>query len=204
MTMNLQTRLFPWVTLALIIAVVLLVWMFFENGNTKDTFQRDRQIAAEANAKLRADQAKDSIEIAQERLKRKEDSVKAVAREVDYKSKEKGFLATIRNLRTVRNELGIVIDTTTAKIEKEYQDQRVRDYTEIIALQTDKTKIFTSMSRELSIVGKQNIKLDSAYTAQFTRAQEQSVKLEKVTSQRNKVTLIAILEAAVIVLMIIL
>jgi hypothetical protein len=201
--MSIQEKLFPWSVLINIIVITLIFWIFFENGNTKDTFQRDREIAAKANAKLRADQAQDSIEIAQERLKRKEDSVKAVAREVAYKSKEKGFLATIRNLRTVRNELGIVIDTTTAKIEKEYQDQRVRDSTEIIALQTDKNKIFTSMSRELSIVGKQNIKLDSAYTAQFTRAQEQSVKLEKVTGQRNKIAIAAILEAAVIVLMII-
>jgi uncharacterized membrane protein YdfJ with MMPL/SSD domain len=52
MTMNLQTRLFPWVTLALIIAIVLLVWMFFENGRTKDTFQRDRELSAEREGNL--------------------------------------------------------------------------------------------------------------------------------------------------------
>jgi hypothetical protein len=202
--MNLQTKLFPWVTLALIIAVVLLVWMFFENGSTKDTFQRDREISAKADSALRLSQKKDRIELARIDSVQKVDSLQAVRRDSVYKVKETAFIATIKDLRSVRRVLGIVIDTTSAKIEKEFQDQRVRDSTEIIALQTDKIKIFTSMSRELSIVGKQNIKLDSAYTAQFTRAQEQSVKLEKLTGQRNKIAFAAILEAAVIVLMIIL
>jgi hypothetical protein len=138
--MNLQTRLFPWVTLALIIAIIFLIWGWFENGNTKDTFQRDREIiiANAEKAKVKADSIR-----ASERHFRDSTHKASAALKSLYTSKTTQRQAGLKELRALRIALGIKPDTVTVKIEGKMTSQRNADSLEIVRLEQ---KIFSDSS----------------------------------------------------------
>jgi hypothetical protein len=197
--MNLQTKLFPWVTLALIIAVVLLVWMFFENGRNQESASLDR------GRLIAGKQTADSIAAHWENESKAEHQrwvVSDARHKHEMDSSKRTRSGMIRRERSQRADTvtKTLVDTVYASFENDLEKGR-------------KQRVADSLShaKELATLQQSKKTIAEAYDSTFAdllRTNDNLIlvenKLEKVTGQRNKMAFAAILEAAVIVLMIIL
>jgi hypothetical protein len=130
--------------------LIVFMWFFFSAGSQKD--QTYKESIKQYQDKLSAVDAKlagqDSAISSERDFRAKEKAIHA-KRDSAYKVTESCHISTIRSLRGERAALGIIVDTTTAKIETQFQEQRNSDSTQILALQVQIVKDGESFLREL-------------------------------------------------------
>lgn len=124
----------------IIILLGLLVWMFFENGSTKDTFQRDREIIISNAEKAKV---KDDSTISAERSLRALQDAQHQKESIAFKKERSINSGEIKQLKQARDDQGIEPEPITLQIETKYEEQRTADSLEIVRLEQ---KIFSDSS----------------------------------------------------------
>lgn len=135
------------VTGLFLIALAVIFFLLRSNGENSEAHNRDREVLIKG-----AEQQKvkdDSIITAERQLRAQEQAQHERDKKEHRKGRSENTIA-ISHLNASRDSAGIKVDSFTVKIEKKYQEQRVKDSLEIVRLEKKIFSDSSSFERQIS------------------------------------------------------
>lgn len=145
--MNLQTKLFSWSVLLNIALAVLVFFLLRSNGENSEAHDRDREVLIKGAEQQKL---KDDSIITAERQMRTQEQAQHERDKKEYRKGRSENTIAISHLNASRDSAGIKVDPFTAKIEKKYKEQRVKDSLEIVRLEKKIFSDSSSFERQIS------------------------------------------------------
>lgn len=178
--MSIQEKLFPWSVLINIIVITLIFWMWYENGQTKGTFQRDRE-AVIRSAELNQEKAQakfDSLSV-----KIAKDSTAQAKRDSAATVKEIRLTGEIRHWKRMRSTAGVKLDTFTVVIEKKSDSLRAADSLQIVALKQEKLILredFKGQIEAMTTKYLEQVTISDRWETDALEAERKLTRMEKI------------------------
>jgi len=195
-------KAFPWVSLALIAAVIVIFFLMRSGAQTADTYLRDREINIR-NAmahKERADREKvisDSL-----RTELKQDRAEQAERGMEARKKIVLLNATVARLKASRK---IAPDDTTRAIEAAYDSTVNAQAKEITTLTAEKSDMWGKFNEIMNLKDSENAGLREAIAGLQKVGEKDKAKIEeqakKIGSQKKVITFLGGVSAVLTVVL---